>query len=491
MRRLAREAEAEEREGARSGRTSGVAGLTPRSGIIRPQVDPQGDSRWHFQWCSSPDVFVNDEGVILCRACNRSPNVAKVISRKSRQDAALSPTPDGQIPGAYNLWWPPSVPYTKNNNNATSNNEGTTSNGTNAAGPPKVEHYPAYPHQLARTEFRLLCLPASLDRDAPLHLTLESHSDERYPEYEAVSYTWGGENGDASLCCPVYVGPYWDILLQSRNCSAMLQFLRPFESHGRRLVWVDALCINQDDDFERGVQVAKMGFIYRNSRRVVVYLGEDVVTIASGQHPLRRRLEDAIPPQTATFMGIDNQDLVAGNAEINLGRLLQRRYFSRVWVIQELLLASQVTIRADDLELRMDAATSETILRRHPNFEWSDTSAPWMELACRGKLSRFNIMQVMALTANSKASDPRDKVYGLLGLVDKDSPGDSLPPDYSLSPIQVNIGVAAHCLLDLKFCEVLGMNPRPPPSSWISFLDARYATIIHHWFLGDRGRWHG
>jgi len=465
MKRFTREAKAGEGERKQSGRTSDLAGLTPTSGIMQPQVDPQGGSRWHFQWCSTPDVFVNDEGIILCRACNRSPNVAEAISRKYRQDATLSPAPGNQSVGAYNLWWPPSVPYTKNNGDAVSNNKGTTSKDSNTTGPPRTQHYPAYPHRLVSTEFRLLCLSATSDPDAPLHLTLETHRDERHPEYEAVSYTWGGENDDASLCCPVYVGPYWDLLLQSNNCSAMLRFLRPFESHERRLIWVDALCINQDDSSEKVVQVAKMGFIYRSSRRVVVYLGEDVATIAPGQYPVRRRLEDAILPQTATSVRTDNQDLVVGSTQVNLGRILQRRYFSRVWVVQELLLASQVTIQVGDLELRLDAATSESIIQQYPDYVWSDSPAAWLQLACRGKLSGFNIIQLMALTATSKASDPRDKIYGLVGLLDKGSDRQPLLPDYSLSSIQLGIGVAAHCLLDLKFCEVLRMNPRAPPNS--------------------------
>jgi hypothetical protein len=90
-------------------------------------------------------------------------------------------------------------------------------------------------------------------------LTLHTYTQDDCPEYETVSYTWGGEEGDSSLCKPIFLGPYWDVLFQTRNCWDMLKLLRPRE--GFRMVWVDAICINQRDKEEREDQVAKMGRI--------------------------------------------------------------------------------------------------------------------------------------------------------------------------------------------------------------------------------------
>jgi hypothetical protein len=55
----------------------------------------------------------------------------------------------------------------------------------------------------------------------------------------------------------------------------MLRYLRP--QRGIRLVWVDAICINQNSFAERNAQVAKMGSKYQQSWQVVVYLGQDIV----------------------------------------------------------------------------------------------------------------------------------------------------------------------------------------------------------------------
>ena len=59
----------------------------------------------------------------------------------------------------------------------------------------------------------------------------------------------------------------------TKNLSnALVSLRRPYES---RLLWVDALCINQDDVEERSQQVSIMGRIYKEARMVLVYLGEE------------------------------------------------------------------------------------------------------------------------------------------------------------------------------------------------------------------------
>lgn len=81
---------------------------------------------------------------------------------------------------------------------------------------------------LASDEFRLTCLSAVSDHSYPVHLSLETFRHDDCPEYEAVSYTWGGENGDSNLSRPVYIGAFWDVLLQTEHCWEMLRFVRPW-----------------------------------------------------------------------------------------------------------------------------------------------------------------------------------------------------------------------------------------------------------------------
>lgn len=100
------------------------------------------------------------------------------------------------------------------------------------------------------------------------------HGDPSVTPYEALSYAWG--NAVFPNIIEVYESSDGDETNRSipitKNLFDALQRLR---SDVPRTLWVDALCINQDDLGEKGHQVANMGQIYRNARRVIVWLGED------------------------------------------------------------------------------------------------------------------------------------------------------------------------------------------------------------------------
>ncbi|EPE06777.1 hypothetical protein F503_03204 [Ophiostoma piceae UAMH 11346] len=63
-----------------------------------------------------------------------------------------------------------------------------------------------------------------------VHASLEVHDHDRCPEYETLSYAWGGEDDDGAPSELVVIGDYWDALWQTKNCSAMLQSLRSVEA---------------------------------------------------------------------------------------------------------------------------------------------------------------------------------------------------------------------------------------------------------------------
>ncbi|KAK3994545.1 heterokaryon incompatibility protein-domain-containing protein [Cladorrhinum sp. PSN332] len=430
------------------------------------QTDPHGKTRWHLDSCHNPDIFVNSgnnvirgadiadgDTNIFCRTCKRAPNVPELIARRRRQNASSLTIPPDAPYGNYRLWWPRTVHYSSS---AVSTEVQTTeeSGQPNAAqAPPEnvaenvleiqsetCPRNPVYSERLADTEFRLLLLAPIIDTDVnrPIHVILEAFNDEIYPEYETVSYTWGGEDNDASLCRPIYVGPYWDVLLQTKNCWDMMQFLQLSAQKCHRYVWIDAICINQSDDLERSMQVAKMGQLYRCSTRTVIWLGKDIVELpVPRKYPRRRFLDDVCT------IGAGNQ-LVRADGRVDLRLLLQRRYFSRIWVIQELLLSRHLVIPFDDMEILVSGPSLEVL------SGWEDIAAQWIRYSTRGRSLNLDIEQLMATAARSQASDPRDKVFGLLGVATC-----SILPDYSISPSHTNIGITAHCLFHLFRPEIL------------------------------------
>lgn len=155
----------------------------------------------------------------------------------------------------------------------------------------------------------------------------------------------------------------------------MLRYLRPWR--GIRMVWIDAVCINQHNTQERDAQVAKMNKIYTECSRAVLWLGEDVVH-PTQTHASRHQLYDLESGRVRTSNPLDLH-------ELHLGHLLTRRYFKRVWVIQELILSRRVIIPIGDKIFWADASLMENWSLQGPsNWKWENTDAPWVQNITRG-----------------------------------------------------------------------------------------------------------
>ncbi|VUC36766.1 unnamed protein product [Clonostachys rosea] len=336
-----------------------------------------------------------------------------------------------------------------------------------------MEPDPPYPSALGADEFRLICLEAASSSDDPIHLMLEVYSLESCPEYETVSYTWTGENGDSRLCKPIYIGKYWDVLLQTNNCWEMLRFMRP--RRWPRLIWVDAICINQSNILERNMQVAIMAKIYSACSRVVVYLGPQIAWPLHDRHPRRRRLHElesgTVKPDSAPSQQTSRsiQDVrQPSSPPQKLSELLKLRYFSRIWVIQELLLARSIVIRVGDVDFWADVGMTSHFLSKLPNWNWGATSAAWVQHISKGRGSVTDLKELLSLTSLSQATDPRDRIFALLGIMPVSSPAApenkqnltilsraDFQADYSLSCQHVFIGLFAYCLINLKQSNIL------------------------------------
>ncbi|KLU92484.1 hypothetical protein MAPG_11429 [Magnaporthiopsis poae ATCC 64411] len=437
-------------------------------------------SRWHTPECGGGDenTRVDSDGLPHCQICKSSPDLPRLLSQLVAESPGLQIPPD-EPPGQLNLSWPPTIAYSRSTptggaagsaacdpdvhalsqsaagaNTSVNNDSQPVSAVLESDKPPS----PIYPKALSPDEFRLLVLdscdtPAPGDETThewPVHVSLETYRDGDRPEYETVSYTWGGEDDDSSPSKPVYVGPYWDALFQTKNCYEMLRHLRP--NRGVRFIWVDAICINQNDLDERAQQVAKMRTIYSNSWRVIVYLGSDIINPVPKRsvYPAKKRLED-----------LDTS--AAGESllfpDLSLREVLERRYFSRIWVIQELLLSKQICIRIRDMELIIDRSAKPNLFDvDHAGkgcLSWKTTKAPWMAHAAQGTVA--NPAELLRMTQFSKASDPRDKAFGIMALF---HPSLSLVPDYSLSLVRTRVGFAGHILLNGNSPGIL-LHPGP------------------------------
>jgi hypothetical protein len=157
------------------------------------------------------------------------------------------------------------------------------------------------------------------------------------PDYEALSYVWGDARDQE------------DILLDNqtfkvrKNLVAALRHLR-LKEKGRDL-WVDAVCINQSDDPEKNRQFQFMRMIYGDTKGLLIWLGpEDENSDAAMD--LVNRVAGQFVPELSNDARCRNNSIMLNELE-NLTRsrsldsfyeYLQRPWFSRAWIVQELLL---------------------------------------------------------------------------------------------------------------------------------------------------------
>jgi hypothetical protein len=122
--------------------------------------------------------------------------------------------------------------------------------------------YPYPPLDVSRNEIRLVILKPSCSIKMKVSCTLVHCSLDSEAPFEALSYTWG----DASSKRLVLLNGRK--FLVTEDLGTALRYLRYIQDE--RVIWIDALCINQDDILERNQQVTKMQDIYRKAIKIII-----------------------------------------------------------------------------------------------------------------------------------------------------------------------------------------------------------------------------
>jgi hypothetical protein len=147
-----------------------------------------------------------------------------------------------------------------------------------------------YQHQLnsERKEIRTLTLIRG-EFDDPIQCSLQTVSLDDHPTYTALSYVWGDVRDNS----PISVDG--TVFLATENLKLALQYIR--EVHRDIVLWVDAICINQNDTYERNNQVSLMGTLYSEAKEVIIWLGEADETTDELVHVVQ---ETGLPKLPAT-----------------------------------------------------------------------------------------------------------------------------------------------------------------------------------------------
>jgi hypothetical protein len=279
-----------------------------------------------------------------------------------------------------------------------------------------------------KEEIRLLRLKPGA-YDDPVECTV-NHENLRQilPQYDAISYTWADDSGNRSVDEVIRLNgqPF------AVTNSCLLALRRVRQTDYTRIIWVDAVCINQDDNSERSHQVQLMAQIYARATCVLVYIGET----SNASDTLLQNIER---------IGFEVPDRTLHRP---LAELLCRPYFWRVWVLQEIALASSALLICGEISIPWASFSRATLRRRL----WS-AGGGWKPLGNRLQVphdrttamnllqnatvdtGRFSILPPSLALSGSKirdinelldildlgsfceASDPKDKVFALFGLV--------------------------------------------------------------------------
>ncbi|KAJ4388243.1 hypothetical protein N0V93_008850 [Gnomoniopsis smithogilvyi] len=361
--------------------------------------------------------------------------------------------------------------------------------------------YQALPEVPGAHPVRLVTIhPGLFNDDMILSLQVVGFTKD-LPVYDALSYVWGSKPNSKV----VYIGTSDKANLRvGQNLKDALQHLR--DSHRERVMWIDALCIDQSNDGEKSSQVALMGQIFARAARVVVWLGLE--RNASGV--AMKCLED-IGSQIDVFWGglhrispasdfeeVDlsiadpNSDLPWNETQSHaVAKLLHRSWFDRLWIRQEIFVAEEQAIVCCGPH-----QMSWTVFRKALRLLYSKRPTPGSFISkAQARLTIIgglvfqmrwtHILSIRNVFENAICLDPRDRIYGIRALLHGEQQAICGAPDYTISQKDLYLNVAKKYieaypdgLTILRHCEWPSLSQQWDGPSWVPDWSTKASS---HW----------
>lgn len=402
------------------------------------------------------------------------------------------------------------------------------------------------PLQTARREIRLIQIkPPSTDDIASCTLSVVSLDSN--PKYAALSYVWG----DPTATTAIVINGHQFQATKSL-AKALVRIRREFARRPDCFFWVDAICINQKDELERSHQVQLMREIYSGSSSVISWLDSGDGQVGLGFRWIKVIAEEvynachtsttaelfkSIPRESlgdivkashergeqldlTTWLNnhpalcrMDQDGKVLNEAWNTILAVVENRYWTRVWVFQELLLSHDGILLTDGPGISIDELylvadwISFVAHRMNPlpdliprrlvtGLDIFIIRASSVSL-CLGlsflqvAISQYHMMndfvrretklRILLEASRMQATDPRDHVYGLLGVMNAST---EIVPDYSL-PVgfvyrQWTQYVTA-CLGGLQILAEAGIGASREDPYDLPSWSPDWHSLPHHW----------
>ncbi|WAO89022.1 HET domain-containing protein [Fusarium falciforme] len=328
----------------------------------------------------------------------------------------------------------------------------------------------------------LQLLPGTRQDDIACNL-VEYSLDSRLQEYDALSYVWG----DKTNLTPIQINER-TLMVTTNLRTALFNIRKPDQPC---TLWVDAVCIDQNSVLERNHQVSIMADIYRNAARTIVWMGDSRPAYTAKAFAMVDELAAEAISRQHPSMDIDpyNPTLAMLQLKLTESPLFDRfrddfsilhlacaEWWFRAWTVQEILLASHAVIMAGTFTMdweRFSAGINYGFALGIWNpvtlgiivdpivIPYLSTHALWEQRQRPSTTTpEQTLLELLVQCRFRQASDPRDKVYALLGLIDADADNSAgsfaIEADYRLSTSQVYCHATRQLLLQLGNLNVLG-----------------------------------
>lgn len=275
----------------------------------------------------------------------------------------------------------------------------------------------------------------------------EGEDEENLYDYAALSYCWDDPT------------PITDITVDGRPfrvAQNLLDFLKEATRHLKlpRSWWIDAICINQEDTQEKSEQVQHMWRIYSNAANVYAWLGKEQSYTSMAFATLRDGIRFQREKNCIEFWR-SNTGRTTLEAEITRPSqdaisaiifMFDNPYFSRVWIVQEVLWAKDLVLfsgshraslgTGDLMEFIRDEAAGIKINEpASALLQQYDPMGALFERVISPRPGWRALVESLEFNSKRKCTDPRDKIFAALNLprVQRHCYPYLLKPDYSMT----------------------------------------------------------
>lgn len=351
---------------------------------------------------------------------------------------------------------------------------------TSADMPPKQAIFAHAPLTDATAQIRLLRLVPGSSKDDLLRYEINVYNIEDAPEYRAISYAWGESMQESEIV----VDQRWMRVRQTCRYALWQTSLHLKDS----LLWIDSICINQEDLQEKSIQVQMMGTIYRKAVLVAASLGRHAAgsericaydeTLAKYKFKGEETFEEDYPRLRKPFRAF-----------------VQRPFWRRLWIVQELYLVPHAWFMCGHDVIKdwktthahMFAESKQTyeLLSAYTRLDFPFKILMWEKLK-RHQPEAFTLLEAIDTFKFFACQDGRDHVFALLNLCR--SGHESIKVDYQipLSLLAINVlghaggSCSAYQVYDVvKLLEIMAGEPVSSACSLISGVGSHGVVFRH------------